>query len=202
MESHPIRAVIVWDGRVFQGRCSRVFFFSFPTYCVGFCPCAKMLSEIGAHPRGSCCCSSKLCQTQLCPLLFAIHLLLVWDFSCGSRELILRAHVHACSRGDCKSVMPSPQRRAARGCQSAGEWEEQCIWAGAVQVIAAHGGFHLCSLLAQCSCWSWERKPTFVISIWLFCMGRRSEGEMGYKLCVFLGSFKKYIWFLFFNRSS
>lgn len=107
MESHPIRAVIVWDGRVFQGRCSRVFFFSFPTYCVGFCPCAKMLSEIGAHPRGSCCCSSKLCQTQLCPLLFAIHLLLVWDFSCGSRELILRAHVHACSRGDCKSVMPS-----------------------------------------------------------------------------------------------
>lgn len=190
---HPKRADIVWDGRPFPGRCSYIFFF--PTYCVEFCPCAKacflksepILTEAVPAPVNSV----RPSFVPHSPLYVCIWLGIFPEevgswFSVGS---------HARIRGDCRSLVPP----CSEDLYGAGKVQEKGgrsdVSEQELRRLSQRVGdsVSLCSLLIRCLFWSWERKTSSVTSIYSFHLGRRAEGERGYKLCVILGNFKKYI---------
>lgn len=83
-KKHPKRADIVWEEN-FQDAAAIV---SFPhLLCRILFLHKQALSEVRTLPHGSCCHSLKCSQAQLCPLVFAICLCSVWDFS-WSWELV------------------------------------------------------------------------------------------------------------------
>lgn len=180
---------MVWDRRVFPGRwCSHVSLFPFPIYCVEFCPHAKtcflksepILVEAVAAPVNSARPSS------VCIWLgnFFSEELESW-FSMGS---------HAHRRGDCGSLMPpcSEELCGAAKTQETGRRSDLSKQELHRLLQTVGDSVSVCSLLVQCSFWSWEHKPTSVISI-LSVWGEGQRGQKGYKLCIFLGTFKKYI---------
>lgn len=169
-------------------------FFS-PTYCVEFCPCAKacflksepILTEAVPAPVNSV----RPSFVPHSPLYVCIWLGISPEevgswFSVGS---------HARIRGDCRSLVP----RCSEDLYGAGKVQEKGgrsdVSEQELRRLSQRVGdsVSLCSLLIRCLFWSWEHKNSSVASIYSFHLGRSAEGERGYKLCVFLGNFKKYI---------
>lgn len=153
------------------------FSLSFPhLLCRVLSLCKSVLSEAGTCSQGSCCCSTNFSQTQLHPLLFAIHLHLIWDFSRGSWELIVCGF--SCTRrADCSCPSAAPHGGAVRGCRSAGAAGGAiCPSRSCTGYRGGSGIQSVCSLLVQCLFWSWQHKTTSFISIHS-CVWREGWGE-------------------------
>lgn len=172
MESTLKELTLSEVGEYFQEDAPIFFFFSpFPAYCVEFCPCAKVcfpkskpiLVEAVAVPGNSApALSLTLCYTFV--LGFLLRKL---------RGDSLRAQEQRRWRLIAKAAL---QRGAVRGCGRSDLSEQQ------LRGLSQHVGDSdslCCSLLAQCSFWSWEQKPTPATSVCSFCVERRTEGERG-----------------------
>lgn len=179
---HLKRPDVVWDRRVFPGRFSHVFVFPFPIYCVEFCPCAKacflksesILVEAVATLVNSV-------RPSFVP--YSLLYICIWfGIFLEEVESWFSVYSRARSRGDCKSLTPSCSEELYGAARAREKWSSE----QELRRLSQHVGdlVSACSLLGQCSFWSWEHRNTSVISVCSFCVGRRAEGERGNKLCV------------------
>lgn len=140
-------------------------------------PCKSVLSDVRTH-RGSCCCSRKFSSS------FVPYSFLYISFGIPPEEVKSWFSVVS---GAAEVMANREGCTAVRGCAGLLERGRSDLSEQQLRGLSQHvrDSSSLCSLLAQCSFWSWKQKPSPATSICSFCVERRTEGEKGVTSVVY-----------------